>query len=322
MRRREFIGLLGGAALCSPSALAQQGHRRIAFISWFTPQVAAHAEQFRKGLRDLGYVEGRDVTVEAHFTSGDPQRTREIVRRSVQSKVDILVVEATPAIAIAKQEAGSLPIVTPMVSDPIAAGFAHSMARPGGTITGRTMFGPDLAGKRIDVLREIRPGLRTVAFLGSSLDVNTIRFVEGTRRETDRAGIRLIVSQVEGPAKIDAAVFEAMRSEGAEAVIVQPIFGGYQEQIVSLANAAGLPVVADWVDFAEAGALLTYGIDTQANMLRAAYFVDRIFKGASPAELPFEQPTETRLTINLAAAKRFDWTIPPSLLARADEVIE
>jgi putative ABC transport system substrate-binding protein len=117
-------------------------------------------------------------------------------------------------------------------------------------------------------------------------------------------------------------VFEAMRSEGAEAVIVQPIFGGYQEQIVSLANAAGLPVVADWVDFAEAGALLTYGIDTQANMLRAAYFVDRIFKGASPAELPFEQPTETRLTINLAAAKRFDWTIPPSLLARADEVIE
>jgi putative ABC transport system substrate-binding protein len=322
MRRREFIGLVGGAALCPLPALAQPGPKKIAFVSWFTPQVVAHAEQFRKGLRDLGYVEGRDVTVEAHFTSGDPQRTREVIRRHVRDKVDILVVEATPAIAIAKQEAGSLPIVTPMVSDPIAAGFAQSMARPGGTITGRTMFGPDLAGKRIDVLREIRPGLRTVAFLGSSLDVNTIRFVEGTQRETDRAGIRLIVRQVEGPAKIDAAVFEAMRRDGAEAVIVQPIFGGYQQEIVALANAAGLPVVADWVEFAEAGALLTYGIDTQANMLRAAYFVDRILKGASPAELPFEQPTETKLAVNLGAARRFGWTLPPAVIARADEVIE
>ena len=321
VRRRDF--LLGCAAATFPfRALAQPAPRKIGFLSWFTPEVAAHAEQFQKGLRDLGYVEGRDVTVEAHFTSGDRERTREVVRTYVRDRVDVLVVEATPAIAIAKEEAGSLPIVTPMVSDPIAAGFAQSLPRPGGNITGRTMFGPDLAGKRIDILREIRPGLRTVAFLGSSLDVNTIRFVQGTQAETDRAGMKLLVRMVEGPAKIDAAVFEGLRREGAEVVIVQPIFGGYQEPILALANEVGLPVVADWLMFAEAGAVLTYGIDTYANMRRAAYFVDRIFKGANPADLPFEQPTETKLAINLAAAKRFGWTIPPSVLARADEVIE
>ena len=148
------------------------------------------------------------------------------------------------------------------------------------------------------------------------------RFVQGTQAETDRAGIRLVVRLVEGPTKIDAAIFEGLRGEGAEVVIVQPIFGGYQEAILALANEAGLPVVADWVMFAEAGAVLTYGIDTYANMRRAAYFVDRIFKGASPADLPIEQPTETKLAVNLAAAKRFGWTIPPTVLARADEVIE
>jgi putative tryptophan/tyrosine transport system substrate-binding protein len=130
------------------------------------------------------------------------------------------------------------------------------------------------------------------------------------------------VKLVDGPKAIHFGVFEALRREGAEALIVQPIFGGYQETIVTLANDAGLPVVADWAMFAEAGAVLTYGIDTHANLRRAAYFVDRIFKGANPAELPIEQPTETKLVINVAAAKRFGWTISASLLARADEVIE
>jgi putative ABC transport system substrate-binding protein len=321
MRRRHF--LVGCLASASPlAAQAQQGLRKIGFVSWFTPQLAAHAEQFRKGMRDLGYVEGRDVVIEAHFTSGDRDRTRAIVRKYVQDRVDVLVVEATPAIAIAKQEAGSLPIVTPMVSDPIAAGFAQSLSRPGGNITGRTMFGPDLAGKRIDLLREIRPGLRVVGFLGSSLDVNAVKFVQSTQAETDRTGLNLIVKLVDGPAKIDFPLLQNLRHEGAEVVIVQPIFGGHQDTIVTLANEVGLPVVADWPVFAEAGALLTYGIDSYANLRRAAYFVDRILKGASPADLPIEQPTEARLVVNAAAAKRFGWAIPPSVLARADEVIE
>lgn len=322
MRRREV--LVGGLmALWPVTALAQQGRKKIGFVSWSGREGGSGwAEQFRKGLRDLGYVEGRDVAVEDHFTEGDRERTRAVVRELVQDKADVLVVVSTPAIAAAKEEAGSVPIVMASVSDPIAAGFAQSLSRPGGNLTGRTMLGPELAGKRIDMIREIRPGLRTVAFLGSSSDVNTIRFVRAMRDETDRSGLTLVVHLVEGPTAINAGLFEAMRREGAEAVIVQPIFGSHHSRIVPLADDAGLPIVADFPTFAAAGAVLTYGIDQDANMRRAAYFVDRIFKGASPADLPIEQPTEMKLAINLAAAKRFGWSIPPALLARADEVIE
>ncbi|HEX2552271.1 MAG TPA: ABC transporter substrate-binding protein [Microvirga sp.] len=291
-------------------------------MSWFAPETAPQAERFRKGMRDLGYVEGRDVAIETHFTNGDRERTREIIRKLVQDRADILVVVATPAIAITKQEAGATPIVMATASDPIASGFAQSLSRPGGNITGRTSMAPDLAGKRIDLLREIRPGLKTIGFLGSSMDFNTVRFVRETQAEADRTGLKLLVRRVEGPGAIDAAMFETLRREGVEVVITQPIFTGNEQRIVPLATAAGLPVVSDFASFAAAGAVLTYGIDVEANVGRAAYFVDRIFKGASPANLPIELPTETKLAVNLGAAKRFGWTIPPSVIARADEVIE
>jgi putative tryptophan/tyrosine transport system substrate-binding protein len=322
MRRRDVLSLLGGAAIWPRHARAQQNlPKKIGYVNWF-PYNAALIEQLRKGLRDLGYVEGRDITIDVHFTDGDLERTRQVVRKLVRDKVDVLVVQATPAIAVAKQEAGSLPIVMSGVSDPIAAGFAQSLSHPGGNLTGRTTIGPIIAGKRIDLIREIRPGLRTVAYLGSSMDANALTFVRATQAETDRTGLRLIVRLIEGPTKIDTAVFEALRREGAEAVIVQPIFTGHQETIVALANEAGLPVIADNAVFAEAGAVFTYGIDTNATAYRAAYFVDRIFKGTKPADLPIEQPTETRFTVNVGALKRFGWTLPPSLLAFADDVID
>jgi putative ABC transport system substrate-binding protein len=331
MRRRDFVSLVGGTAailltgaagIWPLGARAQDAPKKIGFVSWFSDETAAHVEQFRRGMRDLGYVEERDFSVESHFTNGDRERTREAIRKLVQEGTDILVVVATPAIAVAKQEAGSLPVVMGAVSDPIAAGFAQSLPRPGGTITGRTMFGPELTGKRIDLIREIRPGLRTLAFLGSSTDANTVRFVNGTQAEADRSGLKLIVKLVDGPKALDAGTFEALRREEAEAVIVQPIFAGNQTRIVTLATEAGLPVIADFAMFADAGAVLTYGIDMDANMYRAAYFVDRVFEGASPAELPIEQPTETKLAVNLVAAEGFGWVIPPTVLARADEIIE
>lgn len=321
MRRRTFLLTSATAALSSP-ALAQQGIRKVGFVSWGSSEAAGWVEEFRRGLREFGYIEGRDVTVEPHYANGDRERARAIVRKLVQEKADILVVVATPAIAAAKQDAGSLPIVMASVSDPIAAGFARSLSQPGGNLTGRTMFGPELAAKRIDMIREIRPGLRTIAFLGSLEDPNTVTFVRGTQAETDRSGLKLAVHLVSSPKAIDLAAFEAMRRDGAEAVIVQPIFSSHQRHIMPLANQAGLPVVADFPQFAEGGAVLTYGIDQNANMRRAAYFVDRIFRGVSPGDLPIEQPTETKLVINVGAAKRFGWTIPPALLARADEVIE
>jgi putative ABC transport system substrate-binding protein len=273
-------------------------------------------------MRELGYAEGRDFMVEAHFTDGDGARTREIIRKLARERADILVVVATPAIAIAREQAGTIPIVMASVADPIAAGFAQSLSRPGGNLTGRTMLGPDLASKRVDLIREIRPELRTIGFLGSSSNVLTPKFVREMQAQTDRSGLRLLVKLVEDSHAIDAEVFQTMRRDGAEVVIIHPILSTYQAAIVPLAEKAGLPVVADYAEFAEAGALLTYGIDFDANVHRAAYFVDRILKGTSPADLPIEQPIETKLTVNLKAARRFGWTIPSSIIARADEVIE
>jgi putative tryptophan/tyrosine transport system substrate-binding protein len=322
MRRRDFITILGGAAAWPLAVRAQDGMRKIGFVSWWSPTVAVYAEEFRKGLAELGYLEGRDFEIEAHFTEGDPQLTRDAIRRMVADGADILVVQTTPAIRIAQEEAGELPIVMGPVADAIAGGFAESLARPGGNLTGLTMFGPNLAGKRIQYLKELRPSLETVAFLGSSTDQNTPTFVAGTQAAADASDVQLNVHLVEGPSAIDASTFEAIRQGGAEAVIVQPIFMGNQEKIVPLATAAGLPVISDYSLFAEAGAVLTYGIDDLAQMHRAAYYVDRIFKGDDPAELPIEQPTEFRLAINLDAADHFGWTVPPSLLAQADELIE
>src|SRR5829696_6407913 len=274
INKRDF--LLGCAAATLPSrVLAQAGPRKIGFVSWFAPELAKHAEEFRAGMRSFGYVEGRDVVIEAHFTNGDRGRTVDVVRKLVREGVQIFVVAATPAIAVAKQETEGLPIVVAAVSDPIAAGFAESLPRPGGRLTGRTMFGPDLAGKRIELLKEIRPELRTVAFLGSSTDSNTVMFVRGTQHGAEQRGLKLLVHLVEGPGALNDAVFENMRRDDAEAVIVQPIFSGHQQRIVPLATRAGLPVIADWAIFAEAGAVLTYGIDDLAQVRRAAYFVDR-----------------------------------------------
>lgn len=321
MKRREFL-VFCLAAIWPLPLRSQQFVYRIGFVSWWPPQVAVHAEQFRKGLRDLGYIEGRDITFEAHFTDGDRERTREVIRKLIADKIDILVVSATPAIAIAKEEAGSLPIVMSPVSDPIAAGFAKSLSHPGGNLTGMSTFSPVLVAKRIEMIKEIRPELRAIAFLGSSKDVNTSTFLGGMQAEADRIGLRVLPHLVDSPERIDPGVFETMRREGAEAVIVQPIFMGHQDKIVAFASAAGLPVVADYSLFAEAGAVFTYGIDDHAQMRRAAYFVDKIFKGAHPGDLPIQQPTEFRLVVNTGAAKRFGWVVPLSILAHADEVIE
>jgi putative ABC transport system substrate-binding protein len=197
MRRRDVLSLLGGAAMWPRHARTQQSLlKKIGYVNWFPmnwfPYNSALIEQLRMGLRDLGHVEGRDIIIDVHFTDGDLERTRQVVRKLVQDKVDVLivlVVQATPAIAVAKQEAGSLPIVMSGVSDPIAAGFAQSLSHPGGNLTGRTTIGPIIAGERIDLIREIRPGLRTIAYLGSSMDANALTFVRATQAETDRTGL-------------------------------------------------------------------------------------------------------------------------------------
>lgn len=293
----------------------------IGFVTWGSPAVEMRTEDLRQGLRDFGYVEGRNIRLESHFTDGNKERTRAIIQAMVARPVDILIVWQTPAVHIAKEATTTIPIVI-MVADALATGIVKSLSHPGGNITGISNTGPELAGKRLELLREIRPALRTVAFLGSSSDQNGPTFARETARAAEKIGLTSLTRLVEGPGAVDAALFQSMKRDGAEAVIAQPVFTSYRERIVALAFEAGLPVTSDFALFAEAGALCTLGVDDGVQLRRTAYYVDRILKGAKPADLPIEQPTKFTLVINMVTAKKLGWTVPPLVLARAERVIE
>lgn len=295
---------------------------KLGYVSWFSSGVKGDVDQVRQGLREFGYVEGKNIEIESYFTDGNRDKTRDVLKSMVDRGFDILVVTATPAVHIAKELTQKIPIVMAPVADPVATGLVQSLARPGGNLTGMSMVGPELAGKRLELLREIKPDIRTVAFLGSSRDPNTVTFVRGTKAAADKIGIKLIERMVDGPDAIDEALFADLKRDGAEAVIVQPIFTGDQVRIVALAMKFRLPVTSDVLVFAEAGALLSFGVDRDGQSRRAAYFVDRILKGTSPADLPIEQPTAFTLGVNTITAKELGLTIPPSLLFRADVVVE
>jgi putative ABC transport system substrate-binding protein len=305
------------------TVFAEQAKKvKIGYVSWWPPAQAEHVDYVREGLGDLGYVEGKDFEIESYFTDGNRQRTQEVIGTLVTKGVDILVASGTPAVHIAKDATQTIPIVMAPVADPVATGLVQSLAHPGGNLTGLSALAPDLMGKRLEMLREIMPSVRTVSFLGSSKDPNTATFVRETQAGTDKIGLNLVVKLVEGPDAIGTPVFEAMKGEGVEAAVVQPIFTGHQDKIVALAMKSRLPVISQYAVFAKAGALLTYGVDDVSLMRRAAYYVDRILKGAKPAELPIEQPTKFQLVVNFKTAKALGLTVPSSLLVAADEVIE
>jgi putative tryptophan/tyrosine transport system substrate-binding protein len=310
--------------LILPAVAAAQQPKifKLGYVSWFSPESNGDVDQVRQGLREFGYVEGKNIEIESYFADGNRDKTRDVLKSMVERGFDILVVTATPAVHIAKELTHKIPIVMAPVADPVATGLVQSLARPGGNLTGLSMVGPDLAGKRLELLREIKPDIRTVAFLGSSRDPNTVTFVRGTKAAADKIGIKLIERMVDGSEAIDEALFADLKRDGAEAVVVQPIFSGHQVRIVALAMKSQLPVTSDFLVFAEAGALVTFGIDRDGQSRRAAYFVDRILKGTSPADLPIEQPTAFVLGVNAVTAKALGLTIPPSLLFRADVVVE
>ncbi len=311
-----YTGLAGSAAVQGTSSLPLLG-----FVSWANDGDTSDVDELRKGLRDLGWTEGRDILIEAHFTGGNRDRTERVVRDLVARKAAILVARATPVAHIIKAATQTIPVVV-MVSDPMATGLVQSLSHPGGNLTGLSLLGPDLAGKRLEVLREMLPGLRTIGFLGSSSDPNAQGFVDQTRAAALQAGLGLAVQLVQGPDALGQAVMQSLRADGAEAVVVQPIFAGFQDRIVPHARSVGLPVVSTYRAFATAGALLSYGPDEAVLARRAAHFVDRILKGAALATLPVEQPTRFALIINLRTAREFGLTVPVTLLARADETLD
>jgi putative ABC transport system substrate-binding protein len=317
-----FASLILLATLAT-TALAKDGKKAtVGFLSWWPPTSIGLADEFRAALRPLGWIEGQNIEIEVHFTDGDRRRTQAVARKFVEQPVDLIVAQTTPAIHIAKEATQTIPIVMAPVADPIATGLVKSVSRPEANLTGLSAFTPDLAGKRLGLLHEIRPSLRSVAFLGSRSDPNDATFLRATQAAAERIGLKLLVHRVDGPEAIDQRLFEAIKGDGVEAVIVQSIFAGHQDEIVRFAMESGLPVLSDYVEFAEAGALLTFGVDRAAQMRRAAYYVDRILKGAKPGDLPIEQPTQFEFVINAGTAKRLGWTVPQISLIQADRVIE
>jgi putative ABC transport system substrate-binding protein len=324
LSRRVFVAGLG---IALPALAGAQNRRKIVvgFVSWWPAFMEGdYVPRLRKGLAALGYVEPQTLELLVTFTGGDPALTREAARRLVARRVDAIVVTATPVATIVKEETqvSRTPVVMAPVADPLATGLVQSIARPGGNLTGMSMAGPDLSGKRLQVLRDIMPNLETIAFIGSNRDPNSATFVASLQHVATQAGIKLVTRLVDQPVQVDEALMTEFKRAGAQALVIQPIFIGQHVSIVETATGAGLPSISDFPAFAEAGALFSYGVDDRARIDRAAYFIDRIAKGIKPAELPIELPTEFTLVLNRKAAARFGLTLPPNVVVQADTLIE
>jgi putative ABC transport system substrate-binding protein len=320
MRRRQFVTLLSIAAAWPLAARAQGRIFRIGFVSWQAQAAEDQIKYLREGLAQFGYVEGRNISLEAFFTDGDPERTRAALRPLIDKPVDILILRVSPVAQIAKEMTRTIPIVM-LAADPVATGLVPSLSHPGANLTGLSFASPDLAGKRFELVRDIKPDIKAIAFLGSK-QTSTASFIRETTEAAKVMGLKVVLRILDNPELLDRAVFESMKADGAEAVIVQPLFAGQEAKIVDLATQSRLAVIGEFSAFARAGGLFSLGVEETDVLRRAAYFVDRILKGAKPADLPVEQPTAFRFTLNVRAAKALGWTIPPGVLSRADEVIE
>ena len=298
---------------------------RIGFLAAATPATAAHLlEAFKQGLHEHGYVEGKNTVLELRFGEGKAEQFPILAAELVRLKVDVIVALTNPVIDAVRQATQTIPIIMPAASDPVGAGFVASLARPGGNITGLTGYSPELNGKRLEILKEAFPKLSRVALLlspnfpGSTLDL----------KETESAaralGLRMQPLEVRDDSDIDRS-FKAMIKERADALTMfpgHPVLFVNRKKIVELAANHRLPTMYSLIEFVEAGGLMFYGPDLLVGYRRAADYVDKILKGAKPAELPVEQPTKFDLVINLKTAKQIALTIPPNVLARADRVIK
>jgi putative ABC transport system substrate-binding protein len=325
VRRRELIALLGGATAWPLTARAQQASKlpTIGFLGGATALAGSQwAAAFAQRLRELGWVENRTVAIEYRWAEGRNERFAEITAEFIRLKVDVIVTSGTPSAIAAKKATAIIPIVVAGAGDLVGTGLVASLARPGGNVTGLSMQTPDLAGKRIEILREILPGLRTVAILVNIGNPNSLLEMGEAHAAARKIGIEAVTSEVQRAEDI-APVLEALKARtDALYVCADPLFSTNRIRINTLALGLRLPTMHDFREFAEAGGLLSYGASFPALHRRAADYVDKILHGAKPADIPVEQPTKFDLVINLTTAKALSLDVPPTLLARADEVIE
>ncbi len=281
-------------------------------------------DAFRQGLRELGYVDGQNIAIESRWADGKYDRYPALAADLVRLKVDVIVAQSGAATQAVQQATRTIPIVMSLVIDPVGIGLVASLARPGGNVTGTSFMGPDLVGKQLQLLKEVVPKVSRVALLRNPANPASalgLREAEATARAL---GVRLQALEARNPQEIDSA-FAAMTRERAGALVIfpDPIFGNQRRQIAELAAKRRLPAIHGGLpEYAEAGGLMVYSPNILDLKRRAATYVDKILKGAKPADLPVEQPTKFELVINLRTAKAIGLTIPPSLLQRADQIID
>jgi putative tryptophan/tyrosine transport system substrate-binding protein len=328
MKRRQFITLLGGAvaAVTRPLAAVAAGPRLIGILSPLSMASAArNIEALRSGLRDLGYVEGREFAIEARFADGAVDRLAVLVAELIALRPAVIVAGALPAVLAARNATGTIPIViAAMTADPMAVGLAVSMARPGGNVTGIWTEGDEaLIGKRLELLKEAAGGLSRVGVLVDPANPSEAATLQSLPAATRALGLAARVLEVRGAADLESAFATAEREQlhGLH-VSSDPLFLTYRAEIVALAARAGLPAIYSFREFPADGGLMSYAPSLPAAYRRGAAFVDRILKGASPGDLPIERPTKFEMVINLKTAKALGLTIPQTLLVAADEVIE
>jgi putative tryptophan/tyrosine transport system substrate-binding protein len=315
-------------ALSMP-VMAQQAKKipQIGFLHPGLPERASdpQLEGFRQGLRVLGYAEGQNIAIEYRFAEGKLDRLPDLATELVRLKVDIIVAAGgTPAILAAKNATGAIPIVFPAVSDPVALGIVASLARPGGNITGLTIRVPEFSGKRLELLKEVVPWAKRVAVLGQEENAaNALDFKE-MQPAASALGVELHRIEVRSPNDLEVAFSRMTGTVRSAALLLQSstLFFDNRKRIADLATRSRLPAIYDASGFADAGVLMSYGSDRFDLYRRAATYIDKILKGAKPADLPVEQPMKFELVINLKTAKQIGLTIPPNVLARADRVIK
>jgi putative ABC transport system substrate-binding protein len=326
MRRRDFIKVVTGSAMAWPLAAHAQQAAKLPTIGFLGANNASFAmasiDAFVQRLRELGWIENRTVAIEYRWAEGREARFTEIAAEFVRLKVDVILTYATPSSIAAKKATAVIPIVFAAAGDPVGTGLVASLARPGGNITGLSIQQTDLASKRLEILREFLPGLRTLAILFDTGSPNAVLESGEVQTAAHTLGLDMVTSEVRRVEDI-APAFDALKGR-ADALYVcsSPLLTTNRIRVNNLALGMRVPTMYGFRDYIEAGGLMSYGPNLPSLFRRAADYVDKILHGAKPGDLPVEQPTKFDFIINLTTAKILGFEVPPSLVARADEVIE
>jgi putative ABC transport system substrate-binding protein len=326
MKRRKFLGLIVGSAVSARSARSQQvaNARRIGILSSFS---SANTQRWEKalllGLRDAGWVNGRNLVIERRYAEGRMERLPEMAGDLLRQKVEVIVTTVTADTIAAKNATSDVPIVMAAVGDPVATGIVKSLAHPGANVTGLSQMTPDLTGKRLGLLKELVPDLSAIALLYNPEDPLSVLDWTEARRSAQTLGIRFQSMRISKTSDLDKALTEISALHlGALVMMPAPVLVENLKPVADFAIRNRMPSLFHLREYAEAGGLVSYGVDRSDLFRRAASYIDKILKGANPADLPIEQPTKFELVINLKTAKELNIAISPGVLGMADEVIE